>query len=836
MSCAACSARVERAVGSLRSVEDCSVNLLTGDLVVTGDATAEEISHAVVGAGYGLIDEKANNDNDKLQKEDNKEIDKAFVRIIPSVVLVVILMYFSMGHMLGIPHHIFIENAPIVNAIIQAVISLAVMFINRDFFVTGFKGALHLAPNMNTLVSMGSLASYFYSVVLTVIMVVEYRSGADVSARLHGLYYESAAMILALISVGKYLEARAKGRTTDALRSLGELRGKHAIREENGAEAEISVDDIRVGDTLIIRPGESIPTDGEVIFGASGIDESMLTGESLPRDAELGDEVLGGTINRSGYIKIKATKTGEGTVLASIINMVKDASATKAPIAKMADRVSAVFVPAVIAIALVTFCGWMIAGRGFAYAIARGISVLVISCPCALGLATPVAIMVGSGVGAKRGILYKTAEALELAGRVKTVIFDKTGTLTKGKPEVTDVIPAEYVSADELLSFAFALERYSEHPLGLAVANYSRDKGLDTLDSEDFTALGGRGVTAKVGGYISYGVSFDYAGELIGHGELPVADYERLSDEGKTPLVFIKGGRYIGLIAVADKIKPDAPMCVSALSDMGICVVMLSGDNERTANAVGGLLGISEVYAGVLPDGKEAVVREFMKGGMVAMVGDGINDAPALTRADLGIAVGNGTDIAIESADVVVMGSDISDIADVIGIGRRTLLNIKENLFWAFIYNSIGIPMAMGILGLSLSPMIGAAMMSLSSFSVVMNSLRLNLYKSRKTATTPTPCGEKCEIFEDIDNTTEKTMSLTEEKTKTEENNMTIVIKVDGMMCPHCEARVKKACEAVEGVISAVASHTEGTVTVKASADVRKELEAAITDAGYDVV
>ena len=821
MTCAACSARVERAVKSLQGVDKCSVNLLTGDMSVDGEVSRETVIGAVISAGYGVEDERESSTSREKNKGDGTT-RVLLLRLCSSMSLVLVLMYFSMGHMLGLTDP-FGHNA-IANALVQMILALAVMVINQRFFINGVKGIIHRSPNMDTLVSLGSLASFGYSFVMLILMSYDIVGGGDGMEYLHGLYFESAAMILALITLGKMLESRAKGKTTDAIKGLMSLKGKYATLIIDGEEKTISVDDIRIGDILAVRPGESIPTDGEIVSGQSAIDESMLTGESLPRDAFSGDSVYGGSINKSGYITIRATKIGEGTVLAGIIKMVKEASGTKAPIAKLADKVSAVFVPAVMAISLVTFIGWLIADATVGYAIGRAISVLVISCPCALGLATPVAIMVGSGVGAKRGVLFKTATALEESGRVKTVVLDKTGTITVGEPKVTDVIP-NGISQYELLKIAHSLEKKSEHPLARAIVAYSERVGISADDAEEFESLTGRGVYGKIGGKEARAMSFSAAYDVFGD-IIPKALGEKLAEDGKTPLCFICDGKYIGAIALADTLKSDAGECVAYLKSMGLRVVMLSGDNERTAHAVAKKAGIDEVVAGVLPDGKEAVIRQLSENGRVAMVGDGINDAPALTTADVGIAIGRGTDIAIDSADVVVMGKTVSEVAYAIGIGRATLTNIKENLFWAFGYNCLGIPLAAGLFGLTLSPMIGAAMMSLSSFSVVMNALRLNLWRPKKISISPTPCEENAYSEAEI----EVINSMKEN------NKMNAIIKVDGMMCPHCEARVKKACEAVDGVVSAVASHTDGTVTLEMTRNAEEECKKAITDAGYDVV
>ena len=817
MSCAACSARVERAVSSLDGVSSCSVNLLTGDMTVEGNVSGEAVVSAVVNAGYGIAD----NSNSTATAEKSDATRKIKHSLIASLVLVAVIMYLSMGHMIGLwdPFH----RVPLANGILQMLISAAVMIINRRFFINGFKGVIHRAPNMDTLVSLGSLASFGYSFVMLIMMGIEVSSGGNGMSYLHGFYFESAAMILALITLGKMLEARAKGKTTSALEGLISLKGKYATLLVDGAEKRVSVDEVRIGDVFVVRPGESIPTDGEIISGSGAIDEAMLTGESIPRDATVGDAVYGGSINRSGFITVKATKVGEGTLLANIIKMVEEASGSKAPIAKLADKVSAVFVPSVLIISLVTLIGWLAVGKEIGFAIARAISVLVISCPCALGLATPVAIMVGSGVGARKGVLFKTAAAIEEMGRIDTVVLDKTGTLTVGEPRVTDVISADGTDERELIALAYSVEKMSEHPIARAIVGYAEEMGIEAYDVTDFEAKAGRGVSAKVDGKELSALSFAEAGKTV---SVPTELADSLSEEGKTPLAFIYGGKYIGAVAVSDTLKSDAGESIEYLKTMGLKVVMLSGDNERTARAVAATLGIDNVVAGVLPDGKDEVIRTLMESGKVCMVGDGINDSPALTRANVGVAIGHGTDIAIDSADVVVMGKGVSEVAYAIGIGRATLRNIRENLFWAFIYNCIGIPLAAGLFGLSLSPMIGAAMMSLSSVSVVSNALRLNLWKPKKMSTN---AGERKDKFTNND-IAEK---INEAK---ESENMTVIIKVDGMMCPHCEARVKKACEACEGVTLATPSHTEGTVVIEMTSDATDACKKAIADAGYDIV
>ena len=818
MSCAACSARVEKAVRALEGVSECSVNLLTGDMTVVGEATRETVRNAVVSAGYGINDAPVSEKNDNSEKKElNKETKKLLVRLFVSVGLCLVLMCFSMGHMIGLD----LWGLPAVyNAATQMILAATVMLINRKFFINGAKGVIHGAPNMDTLVALGSLASFGYSTAVFIAMLCEALAGGDGMHYLHDLYFESAAMILALITVGKMLESRAKGKTADAIEGLMSLRGKWATLLVDGEERTVSVDDIKIGDTIVVKPGESIPTDSEIIGGSSTLDESMLTGESLPRDVFEGDKVYGGTINRSGHLILRALEVGEGTVLSSIINMVREASATKAPIAKLADKVSGIFVPAVMSISLITLGGWLMVGESFGFAIARAISVLVISCPCALGLATPVAIMVGSGVGAKHGVLFKNAAAIEESGRVNIAVFDKTGTLTVGEPSVTDVI-ADDIS--ELLHTAYSLEYASEHPLARAVVRYAEDKSLARDEVKDFVALPGRGVYGKIGEYECYGVSVSRAEELAELDCEVKENAEKLSGEGKTPIVFIKGGKYIGMLGVADTLRDDAEACVTSLKRMGVRVVMLSGDNETTARAVANRVGIDEVIAGVLPDGKDEVIRALGNDGKVAMIGDGINDAPALTRADVGIAIGRGTDIAIDSADVVVMGS-VKEVAYSLSIGRATLRNVKENLFWAFIYNSLGIPLAAGLFGLNLNPMIGAGMMSLSSVSVVLNALRLNLWK-------PMHKLEKTDICKSILANNNKN----EAEEDKENENMTVTVRVEGMMCPHCEARVKKVCEAIDGVVSAAPNHEKGEVVIEMTKDVTDLCKSAIADAGYGV-
>ena len=809
MSCAACSARVERAVSAIEGVEVCSVNLLTGEMLVEGEVSASTVVGAVTEAGYTAELAVESTGEDELA---DKESPRLLSRLIWSLGFVIVLMYFSMGHMLGLPLPSVLKENPLAVAIIQMLLAAVVMVINRKFFINGVKGVIHLAPNMDTLVSLGSLASFGYSLYLVVVMAIEVSSGGTGGEHLHGLYFESAAMILALITLGKLLEARAKGKTTSALRALLELRPKTATVIRDGKECTVSVDEVKVGDVFVVRAGERIPTDGIVLSGDGAIDESALSGESMPIDKSEGARVFGATVSRSGYLECRATEVGEGTAIAGIIRMVKEASSTKAPIAKLADRVSGVFVPIVMTIAVVTLFGWLIAGEGIGFAVARGVSVLVISCPCALGLATPVAIMVASGVGARRGILFKSAAAIEEMGRVGTVVLDKTGTVTLGEMSVSSVVSED---EERLLSLAYSLEYMSEHPLGAAVVRYGDERGVKKQEITDFETLPGRGVSGKLEGREVFGVSFEYAKTLTNIDKKAEESYNSLAGSGKTPIVFVDGGKYMGMIGISDTLKPDAKDGVVALRELGLRVIMLTGDNEISARAVARSVGIDEVVAGVLPGGKESVIRELGRAGKVAMVGDGINDAPALTRADVGIAVGCGTDVAIESADVVLVRDRINDIATAVGIGRAALMNIRENLGWAFVYNMIGIPMAMGVLGLTLDPMFGALAMSLSSFSVVMNALRLNLWRPRHER---------------------KKNKIRKENTRKEERKMKRLMKVEGMMCPHCEARVKKVLEAIEGVAEAVPSHKSGTVEVTLSGAVADSaLTAAVTDAGYEV-
>ena len=824
MSCAACSARVEKAVGSVDGVSSCSVNLLTNSMGVEGTATSKEIIEAVEKAGYGASLKTKNkkvksNSDDELKDTQTPKLVK---RLVASLVFLAPLMYISMGHMMwGWKLPSFMENNHIAMGLAQMLFAIIIMVINQNFFISGFKGLIHKSPNMDTLVALGSGASFVNSTYALFAMTVAQTKGdmSAVMAYMDDFYFESAGMILALITVGKTLEAYSKGRTTDALKGLMSLSPKTANVIRDGKEITVDIDDVSVGDVFVVRPGESVPVDGIVIDGESAVDESVLTGESLPVDKAVNDKVTSATINKSGFLKCKATRVGEDTTLAQIINLVSDASATKAPIAKLADRVSGVFVPTVIAIAIITFIVWLIVPKPFGYALSRAISVLVISCPCALGLATPVAIMVGNGKGAKNGILFKTAVSLEEAGKTQIVVLDKTGTITEGKPKVTDVIPVS-ISENDLLQLAYSLEIKSEHPLAKAIVEKAEEIQILSLDIKDFESKTGNGLCGTLDNSKIYAGSSKYISTVCDVSSVK-NDIEKLSNDGKTPLLFAKDKKLIGVIAVADTIKQDSPEAIKQLKNMGIRVVMLTGDNKRTADAIGKQTGVDMVISDVLPDGKEAVVKKLQAFGKVAMVGDGVNDAPALTRADVGIAIGAGADVAVDSADVVLMNSKLSDVCSAIRLSRKSLTNIKENLFWAFIYNIIGIPLAAGvwipITGWTLNPMFGAAAMSLSSFCVVMNALRLN--------------------FVNI------TSSKSDKKIKevnidyTEEFKMTKTIRIDGMMCPHCEAAVKKALEAIDGVTSATASHTEKQATVELSKEVDTAvLEQAVVDAGYTII
>ncbi len=823
MSCAACSARVEKAVSQTEGVSLCSVNLLTNSMTVEGSATDEAIIAAVTAAGYGASVKTAETNKNVNNNSHNKEFKGVLNRLITSIVLLVPLMYLSMGYVMwGAPLPEFLESSPIAVAIIQLVISGAILVVNRKFFISGFRSALNLAPNMDTLVALGSGVSYVYSIFTTVMMI-----GADNPHHLlHQLYFESAAMILTLITVGKMLEARAKGRTTDAINSLIDLTPKTATVVREGKELSVLASEVEVDDIFLVRPGETIPVDGVVIQGSSSINEAALTGESVPVDKQVGDKVLAATQNTSGFIKCRATKVGNDTAIASVIKMVEDASASKAPIAKIADRVSGIFVPVVLGIALVTILGWMLIDGNLSHAISRGISVLVISCPCALGLATPVAIMVGSGVGAKCGILFKSAEALELTGRAKIVALDKTGTITQGEPVVVDLICSPDFTERELLSVAYAIESMSEHPLAKAIVAYTEDYN-DGMEVTDFKALSGSGVYCKIRNskfeMINeiYGGSYKFISTICDISSFD-EDYERLSSEGKTPIFFVKDKKPLGLIALADTVREDSAEAIADMKKLGLRVVMLTGDNSRTAEAIGKLAGVDEVISDLLPDGKEQTIRTLAEEGRVIMVGDGINDAPALTRADVGMAIGGGTDIAIESADVVLVRDSLSDVLNAVRLGRSVLRNIHQNLFWAFCYNIIGIPLAAGLFGLELNPMFGAAAMSLSSFCVVTNALRLNTFKPKYNKT----------------NKIEEKSIKTEIKSKeTEVEPMKITMKIQGMMCPHCEGRVRDALSALDCVELAEVSHERDEAIITPNGDCSKELLIkTVEDAGYKVI
>lgn len=832
MSCAACSSRVEKAVSNVPGVTSCSVSLLTNSMGVEGTASASEIIAAVEASGYGASLKNAENGNggtasaaaaDEMLKD--TETPKMKRRLIPSLVFLIPLLYVSMGHMMwGWPLPSFMAENHIAMGLTQLLLTTTVMVINQKFFVNGFKGMIHLTPNMDTLVALGAGASYGYSVYALYAMTAAQVSGDmdGVMSFMHEFYFESAAMILTLITVGKMLEARSKGKTTDALKSLMKLAPKTATVIRNGEELNVSIEQVKKGDVFVVRPGENIPVDGIVIEGTSAVNEAALTGESIPVDKKRGDAVSAATLNQSGFIRCEATRVGEDTTLSQIIQMVSDAAATKAPIAKVADRVSGVFVPAVITIAVITMVVWLLAGQSIGFALARGISVLVISCPCALGLATPVAIMVGNGMGAKNGIMFKTAVSLEETGKMQIVVLDKTGTITSGEPRVTDLFPAEKISEEELVRTAYVLEKKSEHPLARAVLEYAKEKGVESKEeAEDFQAIAGNGLSGRLGEAWLYGGNLKY---IRSKSEIPDAaeqQAQKFAQEGKTPLFFVRNEKLIGIIAVADVIKEDSPQAVKELQNMGIRVVMLTGDNERTAKAIGEQAGVDEVIAGVLPEGKEAAIRLLKKKGKVAMVGDGINDAPALTRADIGIAIGAGTDIAIDAADVVLMKSRLSDVPAAIRMSRATLRNIHENLFWAFFYNVIGIPLAAGVwiplFGWQLNPMFGAAAMSLSSFCVVTNALRLNWFKM-------------------YDGSHDKKVRANRSKKEQEEERMTKTIKIEGMMCGHCEAAVKKALEALDQVETAEVSHEAGTAVVTLNSKISDDvLKKAVEEKDYTV-
>ncbi len=849
MSCAACSARVEKAVSKVDGVTSCSVSLLTNSMGVEGSATDAQIVEAVEQAGYGASpkgtateseNDKANNSLEQLKAAQDALVDretpKLRNRLIASLIFLVVLMYFSMGHMMwGWPLPEFFNGNHVAMGLLQLLLTVAVMVINQKFFISGFKGLIHGAPNMDTLVALGSAASFGYSVYALFAMTAAQVNGDmdAVMSYMHEFYFESAAMILALITVGKMLEAHSKGKTTDALKSLMQLAPKTATVVRDGVEQEISVDAVKKGDIFVVRPGENIPVDGEIIDGTTAVNESALTGESIPVDKQPKDAVSAATVNQSGFIKCRATRVGEDTTLSQIIQMVSDAAATKAPIAKIADRVSGVFVPAVITIAIITIIAWLIAGETVGFALARGISVLVISCPCALGLATPVAIMVGNGKGAKSGILFKTAASLEATGRTQIVALDKTGTITSGEPKVTDIVPDEKFfeetgnHAGALLAIAASVEAKSEHPLAKAIMDRAKTDEIAVAEVTDFSAVVGNGLTAILAGKMIKAGNLAFVSKFVKVSDDMRAKAVEFSKEGKTPLFFAADDRLCGIIAVADTIKEDSPEAVRQLKNMGIRVVMLTGDNEQTANAIGKQAGVDEVIAGVLPDGKEAVIRKLKKQGRVAMVGDGINDAPALTRADMGIAIGAGSDVAIDAADVVLMKSRLIDVPAAVRLSRATLTNIHENLFWAFFYNVIGIPLAAGLwyplLGWKLNPMFGAAAMSLSSFCVVTNALRLNL----------------CRVYDPKHDrkATPDRKNKTKKPNESEEKSMTKTMNIEGMMCGHCEARVKKALEALDAVSEAAVSHESGTAVVTLSSDISDEkLKETVEAEDYKVI
>ena len=844
MSCAACSARVEKAVKAVPGVTSCSVSLLTNSMGVEGTASASAIVKAVQEAGYGASPKAAaaETPSAELDALADHETPRLKKRLIASLVFLAVLMYFSMGHMMwGWPLPHWFDGNHVAMGLVQLLLAGIVMVINQKFFISGFKGLLHRAPNMDTLVALGSSASFLWSTYALFAMTRAQVDGNDVLVMhyMMELYFESAAMILTLITVGKMLEARSKGKTTDALKSLMKLAPQTATLLREGAEVTVPIAQVKKGDLFVVRPGENIPVDGLVLEGSSAVNESALTGESIPVDKTVGDKVSAATTNQSGFLKCEATRVGEDTTLAQIIRMVSDAAATKAPIAKIADTVSGFFVPAVISISVLTTLVWLLLGREFGYALARGISVLVISCPCALGLATPVAIMVGNGLGARNGILFKTAASLEAAGRTQIVALDKTGTITSGEPRVTDILPAEGVSESELLTLAASLEQKSEHPLAKAVLAYAETETIACPDVTDFAALPGNGLSARLDGMEIYGGNAEFiAAKASVPAELQ-AEAARLAAEGKTPLFFGGAGRLMGVIAVADTLKEDSPRAIRELQNMGIRVVMLTGDNQRTADAIGRQAGVDEVIAGVLPDGKEAVIRRLQESGKVAMVGDGINDAPALTRADTGIAIGAGTGVAIDAADVVLMNSRLSDVPAAIRLSRATLRNIHENLFWAFIYNIIGIPLAAGVFipfGLTLNPMFGAAAMSLSSFCVVSNALRLNLFDLHSTKHDRKPKSAALPAAPVQPAAAENTAEPVSASVVKEDNAMKKTLHVEGMMCGHCEARVKKALEALPAVDEAVVSHEAGTAIVTLNAEVSDaDLKKAVEDQDYKV-
>lgn len=824
MSCASCVARVEKAVNKVDGVTSCSVNLLTNSMSVDGDVKSSDVISAVEKAGYGASlkgnSSKENKSNDEPLKD--TETPKLKKRLFSSLVFLLLLMYISMGHMMwGFPLPSILANNHIAMGLIQLLLTGIIMVINQKFFVSGFKALIHRSPNMDTLVALGAGASFIYSV-YALFAMTNAQVNNDMSLVMKYMdefYFESAGMILTLITLGKMLESYSKGKTTNAIKGLMNLAPKKATILVDNVEKVVPIEEVKIGDIFVVKPGENIPVDGVVIEGESAVNESALTGESIPVDKTVGDNVSGATVNQSGFIKCKATKVGEDTTLSQIIKMVSDASATKAPIAKVADKVSGVFVPIVISIAVVTIIVWLLCGATFGNALVRGISVLVISCPCALGLATPVAIMVGNGVGAKNGILFKNATSLETTGKVSYMLLDKTGTITNGTPVVTDIIPSENYTENDLLSYASSLESKSEHPLAKAVVQKAIDSNIKTLDTTDFKSLTGNGVSAKINGKTIVGGSVKHISSIANIDENIIKQADDLATKGKTPLLFVMDNQLLGIIAVADVVKSDSPKAIKELQNMGIKVVMVTGDNEKTAQAIAKESGVDEVIAGVLPDGKEKVVTQYKENGMVAMVGDGINDAPALTRADIGIAIGAGTDVAIDSADIVLMKSKLTDVSGAIRLSRGTLRNIHENLFWAFIYNVIGIPLAAGvwipIFGWTLSPMFGAAAMSLSSFCVVTNALRLNFLNIRSS---------------------KRDRKIKNKTNKKEKNTMTTTLKINGMMCPHCEATVKTALESIDGVTSAEVSHESGTAVVTLSKEVSENvLKKAVVDKGYTV-
>ena len=824
MSCASCVARVEKAVNKVDGVTSCSVNLLTNSMSVDGDVKSSDVISAVEKAGYGASlkgnSSKENKSNDEPLKD--TETPKLKKRLFSSLVFLLLLMYISMGHMMwGFPLPSILANNHIAMGLIQLLLTGIIMVINQKFFISGFKALIHRSPNMDTLVALGAGASFIFSV-YALFAMTNAQVNNDMSLVMKYMdefYFESAGMILTLITLGKMLESYSKGKTTNAIKGLMNLAPKKATILVDNVEKVVPIEEVKIGDVFVVKPGENIPVDGVVIEGESAVNESALTGESIPVDKTVGDNVSGATVNQSGFIKCKATKVGEDTTLSQIIKMVSDASATKAPIAKVADKVSGVFVPIVISIAVVTIIVWLLCGATFGNALVRGISVLVISCPCALGLATPVAIMVGNGVGAKNGILFKNATSLETTGKVSYALLDKTGTITNGTPVVTDIIPSENYTENDLLSYASSLESKSEHPLAKAVVQKAIDSNIKTLDTTDFKSLTGNGVSAKINGKTVVGGSVKHISSITNIDENIIKQADDLATKGKTPLLFVMDNRLLGIIAVADVVKSDSPKAIKELQNMGIKVVMVTGDNEKTAQAIAKESGVDEVIAGVLPDGKEKVVTQYKEKGMVAMVGDGINDAPALTRADIGIAIGAGTDVAIDSADIVLMKSKLTDVSGAIRLSRGTLRNIHENLFWAFIYNVIGIPLAAGvwipIFGWTLSPMFGAAAMSLSSFCVVTNALRLNFLNIRSS---------------------KRDRKIKNKTNKKEKNTMTTILKINGMMCPHCEATVKTALESIDGVTSAEVSHESGTAVVTLSKEVSEDvLKKAVVDKGYTV-